>query len=107
MPRTKSVLLRLTEDEHSRLKELAGREPVSAYLRRVALGTEITIDSSIIEEARKNPPGPSWAETNPPPPPLAKALKAAPCKCPVSSCDYRARSLAARCPRHGRLVVPA
>jgi hypothetical protein len=106
VPRTKSVLLRLTEDEHSRLKELAGREPVSAYLRRVALGTRITIDSSIIDEAQKNPPDPSWAKIDPPPPdpsPVTRSLF----KCPVSSCDYRARSLAARCPRHGRLVVPA
>jgi hypothetical protein len=136
MSRTKSVLLRLTEEEHSRLKELAGREPVSAYLRRVALGTEITIDSSIIEEARKNPPDPSWAKIDPPPQRLSQPVEPIPtqrfadaeehrkameegrpvnrgtplpatCKCPVSSCDYRARSLAARCPRHGRLVVPA
>ena len=43
MARTKQVLLRLTEEEYARLKELAGREPMSAYLRRMALGEDVEV----------------------------------------------------------------
>jgi hypothetical protein len=126
MPRTKSVLLRLTEEEHSRLKELAGREPVSAYLRRVALSTGPGNDvmrrafeeaKGVASESRSATAKDSDLRTDAPSPPQRpsqhkwaseKGKPSTPfCKCPVSSCDYRAGSLAARCPRHGRLVVPA
>lgn len=102
MPRTKSVLLRLTEEEHSRLKELAGREPVSAYLRRVAIERhfkDVDRDAKTAEKFKEF--------RDLPPQPQPNVARRDSCKCPVSSCDYRAGSLAARCPRHGRLVVPA
>lgn len=84
MARTKQVLLRLTEEEHSRLKELAGREPVSAYLRRMA-GLEG--EPPKVKEYHSVGPAPVF-------------------RCPVHGCEFRAMSDKARCNDHGRAVVP-
>jgi len=40
MTRTKSIKIRLTSDEHRRLKALAGARGISALLRRCALGPD-------------------------------------------------------------------
>jgi Trp operon repressor len=40
MTRTKSIKIRLTDDEHQQLKSLAGARGISALLRRRALGPD-------------------------------------------------------------------
>lgn len=103
MKRTKSVLLRLSEEEYERLKELSGREPMSAYLRRMA-GLEPDdgkrFPSAFGLTEAEGAQG-SGAEPQPSPPERPALFK-----CPVPGCDYRPASPAARCPRHARLVVP-
>lgn len=96
MPRDKSVLLRLTEQEHARLKELAGREPVASYLRRVALGEDQGPRTPAAEKELKA----AYESEG-----LADQFKEATYGCPMKDCGFIALSSKARCPHHNRLVV--
>lgn len=123
MPRTKQVLLRLTEEEYARLRELAGHEPMSSYLRRMAglsrwsEGDErarraqgIGDDFPEVQVETLEPFDVKVDESN-----VAAVMEAIDLleaipqfRCPLwtSGCDFTATSPAARCPGHGRKVVP-
>jgi hypothetical protein len=102
--RTKQVLLRLTEEEYARLKELAGHEPMSSYLRRMALGEVkvTTLEPFDVEVTAENVEAVERAAAMLEDPPAS----AKPFKCPVPGCHITAFSDSAKCKLHDRKVIP-